>query len=81
MDINEQIEKLRALETKLKETAQGRVYVVGTKIIYKGKFGVVTYLNKGSQDPAGHTVDLRLEDGTIVEGVDVSSTKLEKFRS
>jgi len=71
----------KALGGLAKESAQGRIYVVGTQITYKDKLGVVTDLNKGSQDPAGSTVDVRLWDGTVVEKVPVASTTLRLFRS
>jgi hypothetical protein len=65
---------------RLKDVAQGRVYIVGTKISYEGKFGVVTKLHQGSEDPAGSTVDIRLEDGTTVDAVSVTSIALQLFR-
>ena len=60
--------------------AQGRVYVVGTKVTYDGKFGVVTKLHKGSEDPTASTVDIRLEDGTKIDKVSVASVALQLFR-
>ena len=78
--VDEVIEKLDNAREKLKAVGQGRVYNVGTKIIYQGQFGVITDLNKGSEDPAGSTVDLRLDDGTTVEGVKVTSTILKFYR-
>jgi hypothetical protein len=71
----------KALGSLAKESAQGRIYVVGTKVTYKDKFGVVTELNKGSKDPEGSTVDIRLADGTVVERVPVASSILRFFRS
>ena len=65
---------------KLKDVAQGRIYRVGTKVMYQGKFGVVTVLNQGSQDPTASTVNIRLEDGTLVDDIAVSATTLELFR-
>jgi hypothetical protein len=65
---------------RLQEVAQGRVYVVGTKVMYQGKFGVVVLLNQGSTDPTASTVDIRLEDGTVVDGVPVAAASLELFR-
>ena len=62
------------------EVAQGRVDVVGTKVTYQGKFGVVVLLNQGSEDPTASTVNIRLEDGTVIDGVSVASTGLELFR-
>lgn len=84
-NVNEEVDRLLgkmggALE-RLKAVAQGRVYNVGTKITYKGKFGVVTDLNQGSEDPLGSTVDIRLEDGTQVENVSVTTVALELFRA
>ena len=75
------IDRLRKSEERLKEAGQGRVYNVGTKVLYDGKFGVVTDLNQGSEDPAGTTVDVRLADGTQIEKVKVDSVVLELFRS
>jgi hypothetical protein len=66
---------------RLKDVAQGRVYVTGTRITYNGKFGVVTHLNTGSEDPTGSTVDIRLEDGTTVDAVSVTSVALQLLRS
>lgn len=80
-EIDKAIEKIDAAILKLKETGQGRVFVVGTKVRYKGLFGIVTDLNNGSTDPVGSTIDLRLEDGTTVEEVSVTSVALEFFRS
>ena len=78
--VDEVIENLNKAQSRLQESAQGRVYSVGTKITFEGKFGVVTNLNKGSQDPAGSTVDIRLEDGKVVQGVSVTSVALQLFR-
>ncbi len=79
--VDEVIESLDNALDKLKAVAQGRVFNVGTKVIFRGKFGVITDLNQGSEDPAGSTVDLRLEDGTQVENIKVSSAALEFFRA
>lgn len=79
--VDEMIETLDNALNKLKTVAQGRVFTVGTKITYQGRFGVVTDLNQGSEDPAGSTIDLRLEDGTVLEKIKVSSVALEFFRS
>ena len=81
---NEEVDRLLnkmgdALE-RLKAVAQGRVYTVGTKILYKGKHGVVTDLNQGSEDPLGSTVDIRLDDGTQVDNVSVT-TLLRMFKT
>ena len=78
--VDEVLEKLDNAREKLKAVGQGRVYNVGTKIIYQGQFGIITDLNKGSHDPEGSTVDLRLDDGTTVEGVKVTSTILKFYR-
>lgn len=75
------IDVLDKAQTKLRESAQGRVFNVGTKVTYRGKFGVVTDLNQGSEDPTGSTVDLRLEDGSVFEDVSVTSPSLELFRA
>jgi len=72
--------RLERASERLQAVAQGRVYVVGTKILYQGKFGVVTDLNQGSVDPTASTVDIRLDDGKTVENVKVSSAALELFR-
>jgi hypothetical protein len=66
---------------RLKDVAQGRVYVTGTRVTFNGKFGVVTHLNTGSEDPIGSTVDIRLEDGTTVDSVSVTSVALQLLRS
>jgi len=65
---------------RLQDVAQGRVYQVGTKITFENKFGVVTHLNQGSEDPAGSTVNIRLEDGTTVDAVSVTSVALQLLR-
>ena len=78
--VDEVIESLNNALSKLKAVAQGRVFNVGTKVTYRGKFGVVTDLNQGSEDPAGSTLDLRLDDGTVVENIKVTSAALEFFR-
>ena len=77
-NLNDKLEK--ALE-KLKEFSQGRAFDVGTKVIYKGKFGVVTDLNKNSTDVEGSTIDLKMEDGTAVSAVSISSPSLQRFRA
>lgn len=74
-------EKISSALTRLKEISGGRIYRVGTKVKYKGKLGVVTELNKSPKDPAGSTVDLKLEDGTTTKEVDVDSPNLELFRA
>ncbi len=79
--VDEVIESLDNALDKLKAVAQGRVFNVGTKVIYRGKFGIITDLNQGSEDPAGSTVDLRLEDGTQVDNIKVTSAALEFFRA
>jgi hypothetical protein len=78
--IDEMIARLKGAEERLKEVAQGRVYNVGTQVLLGGKYGVVVDLNQGSEDPAGATVDVRLADGTVREGVSVTSAALQKFR-
>ena len=65
---------------RLHDVAQGRVYQVGTKITLDGKFGIVTYLHQGAEDPTGSTVDIKLEDGTIVDAVSVTSIALQLLR-
>jgi len=80
--IEKAIERLDgALENLKKEDAQGRVYVVGTLITYKGKYGVITDLNATAKDPAGSTVDLRLDSGKVFEKVSVTSSELQLLRS
>lgn len=79
-NIDEVIDRLDAALQGL-ETAQGRVFNVGTKVRYQNKFGVITHLNQGSEDPAGTTVDLRLDDGTTVDSVKVTATTLEFFKA
>ncbi len=74
------LNRMNASIERLQDVAQGRVYNVGTKITFDGKFGVVTDLNQGSEDPTGSTVDIRLEDGTSVDSVSVTSTTLQFLR-
>lgn len=85
--MTEEIEKVDAVLSRmdnalgrLREIAQGRIYVTGTKVTFQGKFGVVTHLHTGSEDPTGSTVDLRLEDGTVIEAVSVTSVALQLLR-
>ena len=78
--VDEVIQSLDNALGKLRAVAQGRVFNVGTKVTYRGRFGVVTDLNQGSEDPAGSTIDLRLDDGTVVENIKVTSAALEFFR-
>jgi len=79
--VKEVIESIDNALDRLKTVAQGRIFVVGTKITYQGKFGVVVNLNKGAEDPTASTIDLRLEDGTMFENIKVTSASLELFRS
>jgi len=80
--IDKAIERLQgALDNIQKENAQGRVYVVGTVVTYKDKLGVVTDLNTTAKDPAGSTVDIRLDSGKVIEKVPVDSSILRLFRS
>lgn len=79
-DINVLLERLEQASERLQAVAQGRVYVVGTKVLYQGKFGVVTDLNNGSEDPTGSTIDIRMDDGKTFEKVKVTSASLELFR-
>ena len=80
--IDKTIERLGgALENLQKEKAQGRVYVVGTLVTYQGKLGVVTDLNTTAKDPAGSTVDIRLDNGKVSEKVAVDSSVLQLLRS
>lgn len=79
-EIEDILARIERASERLQAVAQGRVYVVGTKILYQGKFGVVTDLNNGSEDPTGSTIDIRLEDGKTVENVKVTSASLELFR-
>ena len=73
-------QRMDAALGRLQDVAQGRVYQVGTKITFEEKFGVVTHLNQGSEDPTGSTVDIRLEDGTTVDAVSVTSIALQLLR-
>lgn len=68
-----------ALE-RLQEIAQGRVYTTGTKVIFRGKFGVITNLLRGSVDPTGSMVTVRLDDGTVIENVSVTSSSLQLYK-
>lgn len=79
--IDKIINRLEVAQQRLQEVAQGRIYDVGTKVLYNEKFGVVTKLIRGAEDPTASTLDLRLEDGTVIEGVKVSSPSLQRFRS
>jgi len=80
--IDKTIERLEgALGNLKKEDAQGRVYVVGTLVNYDGKLGVVTDLNTTAKDPAGSTVDIRLDSGKVIEKVSVTSSALQLLRS
>lgn len=79
-ELDDILERLEQASERLQAVAQGRVYVVGTKVMYQGKFGVVTDLNNGSVDPLGSTIDIRLADGVTVENVKVSSASLQLFR-
>lgn len=79
-EIDDILNRLEQASDRLKAVAQGRVFNVGTKITYRGKFGIVTDLNQGSEDPSGSTIDIRLEDGTVHEGISVTSAALELFR-
>ena len=74
------VHRMDAALNRLHDVAQGRVYVVGTKIIFDDKFGVVTQLHQGAEDPLASTVDIRLEDGTTVDSVSVTSIALQLLR-
>ena len=65
---------------RLQDVAQGRVFIVGTKITFEDKFGVVTNLNQGAEDPTASTVSIRLDDGTTVDDVSVTSVALQLLR-
>lgn len=79
-DIDKVIDRLKEVEDRLKEIAQGRIYSVGTQVIYNERLGVVIHLHQGAEDPTASTVDIRLEDGTVFEAVNVASSNLRKFR-
>lgn len=85
MKQTEEMKKIKEIIDRIDAAQQalggGREFVVGTKVLYGEKLGVITYLRKGSEDPAGSTVDLRLEDGTILEGVKVNAPNLQRYRS
>ncbi len=72
--------KVNAALGRLQAVAQGRVYIVGTKVTLDDKFGVVTYLNQGAEDPLASTVTVRLQDGTVIEDVSVTSVALQLLR-
>ena len=74
------LNRMDAALGRLQDVAQGRVYVVGTKITFDGKFGVVTNLHQGAEDPTASTVNIRLEDGTTVDDVSVTSVALQLLR-
>ena len=75
--VDQAIEKL---DQALKAVAQGRVFRVGTKVLFNGKYGVITNVHEGAEDPLASTVDMRLEDGTVVERTSVSAKGLQFFR-
>ena len=79
-EIDDILARMERASERLQAIAQGRVYVVGTKVIFRGKFGVISQLNQGAEDPLASTVDIRLEDGDTVEKVKVTSAGLELFR-
>ncbi len=78
--VNTVLDRMGTALGRLEDVAQGRVYQVGTKITFEEKFGVVTNLHQGSEDPTASTVDIRLEDGTTVEAVSVTSVTLQLLR-
>lgn len=78
--VNTILDRMDTALGRLHDVAQGRVYITGTKITFQGKFGVVTHLNQGSQDPTASTIDIRLEDGTMLEDISVTSVALQLFR-
>lgn len=73
-------ERMDAVLGRLQDVAQGRVYIVGTKITFEGKFGVVTNLIQGAEDPTASTVSVRLDDGTTVDDISVTSVALQLLR-
>jgi len=75
------IAKLDQALAALKAFGQGRVFDVGVLVKYQGKLGIVVDLNKDATDPAGSTIDIRLEDGKVIEKVKVSSKSLEFYRA
>ena len=78
--VDDILDKMDNALGRLQDVAQGRVYVVGTKITYEGKFGIVTHLIQGSEDPLASTVSIRLDNGTAVEDISVTSVALQLFR-
>ncbi len=85
--MSEELDKLDAVLDRmdnalgrLHDTAQGRVYVVGTKVLLEGKFGIINYLHQGATDPLASKVNVRLEDGTVIEDISVTSVALELFK-
>ncbi len=72
-------ERLDEALRRLKESA--RQYSVGTKVKFEDRFGVVTVLNQGSTDPKGSTVTIRLDDGTVVERVSITTKALEFYHA
>ena len=81
INIDSTINKLKKVSQRLKDSAQGRVFTVGTQVLYRGKLGIVTKLNQGSEDPTGSTANIRLFDGKVVEKVKVTSKDLKFFRA
>lgn len=78
--LDEVLEGLDNALERLQSVGQGRVFVVGTKITYRGRFGVVSELNKTPKDPMGSTVNLRMDDGAVVENIKVTSAALKLLR-
>lgn len=79
--IDEIIERLDKAAERLKTVAQGRAFDVGTMVLYNGKLGVVVDLNKDATDPAGSTVDIRMDDGEVIEKVKVTNENLQRYRA
>ena len=78
--VNTVLDRMDVALGRLHDVAQGRIYNVGTKVTFEEKFGVVTHLNQGPKDPTGSTVNIKLEDGTTVDAVSVTSVALQLLR-
>lgn len=82
LNIDEVIERLKKATERLKSVAQGRPFDVGTLVLYKGRLGIVTDLNKEADtDVEGSTIDIRMDDGEVFEKVKVTSENLQRYRS
>ena len=73
--------KVEQLRRQWKAASRGRGFYVGNMVRLDGALGVIVQVNQGAKDPTASTVDVRLNDGTVVEGVKVSSKNLMLYRA